>query len=49
MGAVNDAVANTVAAVIGVLLALLVAFGIVGSANSTPEAVDQPLVTYGER
>ena len=45
----NVVIANAVAAVAGVLLAVLVCFGIVASANETPEAVDQPLVTYGER
>lgn len=45
----NDAIANAVSAVGGVVLAVVVSFGIVGSANSTPEPVEEPLVTYGER
>ena len=45
----NDVIATAGAAVAGVVLAVLAAFGIISSANSTPEAVDQPLVTYGER
>ena len=45
----HDAIANAVAAIVGVVLAVLAAFAIIGSANATPEAVDEPLVTYGER
>lgn len=45
----NVFLANAVAAVAGVVLAVVASFGIVASASDTPEPVDQPLVTYGER
>ena len=44
-----NAAATAGSVVVGVLLAFLVALGIVSSANASPEPVDQPLVTYGER
>lgn len=45
----NVVIANAIAAVAGVVLAVVASFGIVASANETPEPVDEPLVTYGER
>ena len=32
-----------------VVLAVAVSFGIISSQSGTPEPVDEPLVTYGER
>lgn len=45
----NDVIANAVSAVAGLVLAVIVSFGIVSSVNDTPEPVDEPLVTYGAR
>ncbi|MCW2667899.1 MAG: hypothetical protein JWN57_2861 [Frankiales bacterium] len=42
-------VTTAVAAVVGVVLAGITAFGIVTSANADPQPVDEPLVTYGQR
>ena len=45
----NDMLANAGAAVVGLVLAVVASFGIISSSNGTPEPVDEPLVTYGER
>lgn len=37
-----------VAAVVGVVLAGLAAFGIVSSQTATPAPVDQPYIVYGD-
>lgn len=42
-------VTTAVAALVGVFLAGITAFGIVSSANADPQQVDEPLVTYGQR
>jgi hypothetical protein len=37
-----------VAAVVGVILAIGAAFGIVSSQTATPAPVDQPFIVYGD-
>lgn len=45
----TDLLTSAASAVVGVVLAVAVSFGIISSQSSTPEPVDEPLVTYGER
>lgn len=44
----NGPVGAIVAGVVGVILAVGAAFGIVSSQTSTPAPVDQPFIVYGE-
>lgn len=37
-----------IAAVVGLLLAILAAFGIVSSQSASPSPVDQPFIVYGD-
>lgn len=45
----SDVLATAVSAVAGLVLAVIVSFGIVSGATGSPEPVDEPLVTYGAR
>ena len=45
----NDLLTNAASAVVGVVLAVAASFGIISSQSGTPDPVDEPLVTYGER
>lgn len=45
----TDLLTSAASAVVGVVLAVVVSFGIISSQSGTPEPVDEPLVTYGER
>ena len=45
----TDLLTSAASAVVGVVLAVAVSFGVISSQSATPEPVDEPLVTYGER
>ena len=45
----TDLLTIAASAVVGVVLAVAVSFGVISSQSATPEPVDEPLVTYGER
>lgn len=45
----TDLLTSAASAVVGVVLAVAVSFGIISSQSGTPDPVEEPLVTYGER